>query len=143
MSTSLKMNTPDLATLLLDSFLMPPNYSSRRRQPENIDIPLSTYDDEKTVIIYAEMAGVERESIKIQPRQTKLLIRARRKPLFSSEQDRRNAVDEIKVGDLEKEISIPICITKKESVTTEYVDGVLKITIDKTKEADQNFSITV
>ena len=93
-----------------------------------IKIPATIMDTRNSIIIYAELSGVKRDSIKIEPNRDILKISATREPVPST-------YTEIQYGRLSRDIRLPICVTHSDTVKIDsYVDGILKIVIDKTRE---------
>lgn len=108
--------------------------TARRR----IDIPIDVINDERYMYIYAEIPGVRKESIDIDFYNNKLtLIIDKIRPYDTPE------MSEIRYGKSERTITLPICVTRKETVDVNFKDGVLCIKINKTIEEENKFSIRV
>jgi HSP20 family molecular chaperone IbpA len=115
-----------------------PNFINNSLNPNNKKIPVDMINEEKTIYIYAELPGVQKENIDIDIFNNKLSIIAEKTLSYESPD-----VSEIKTGKFERVITLPICITRKETVTTSFVNGVLKIKINKLIEEENAFKIKV
>jgi HSP20 family protein len=99
-------------------------------------IPVDIVNEEKILFIYAEIPGVNKETIDIDFYNNKLTITAEKiRPHDSSE------ISEIKFGKFERSLTLPICITKKEAVSVTMNNGILKIKINKLLEEENKFSM--
>lgn len=98
----------------------------------NIDI----VNEEKYFYIYSELPSVKRENIDIKFNSNKITIFAEKTRLYENAE-----MSEIKYGKFERQITLPFCITKKESVEVNYTDGMLKIKINKHLEEGNTFTI--
>lgn len=93
-------------------------------------IPINILDTATTIVIYAEMAGVRRETIRVEPIRDILKISGTKINRFST-----SSYNEIKHGHLVREIRLPLHVTKEDTVKIDsYEDGLLKIVIDKPQE---------
>lgn len=99
-------------------------------------IPIDMVEEEKTIHIYAEIPGVTKENIKIDCYNNKMTISAEKVRAYESP-----SPSELKYGRLHREITLPICVTKPDTVAVNYDNGVLRIRINKFVEEENRFSI--
>lgn len=101
-------------------------------------IPIDIVNEENLITIYAEVPGVDKDKIVIDFFNNELtIIIDKSKPYTVSE------VCEIKLGKFKRTITLPICVTKKETVNVSCENGVLKIKINKMLEEENKFSIAL
>ena len=86
--------------------------------------------------LYIEIPGVSKENIDVDFYNNKLTVSIDKIRTYEEPE-----VSEIKYGKFERVFTLPICVTKKESVTVSYVNGVLRIRINKAVEEENKFSI--
>lgn len=111
---------------------------SRSRRVGSSKPAVNIKEEEKIITIYVDLAGIPKDQIDIQFNNNKLNIRAERiNPLPE------NDYNEIYYGVLEKTITLPICVTQKETVTVSHDNGVLKIILDKTREERNRFCVRI
>jgi HSP20 family protein len=117
------------------------NNIPRNVESNKINIDFINQENKK-IIIYAEIPGVDRKKINLDFYNNLLTISVERE--FN---DRNSGstiyISEIKYGKFERKINLPICVTKKETVSVEYVDGILKITINLLIEEENRFNLTL
>lgn len=95
-------------------------------------------DEEKSIVIYIDMSGIPREQISIEFDNNKVKIQGEKvNPLPEGD------YNEIYYGTVERVITLPICVTQRETATVSYENGMLKIVLDKTKEEKNRFRINV
>lgn len=95
-------------------------------------------DDEKSIILYVDMSGIPREQITIGFDNNKLKIQGEKvNPLPEGD------YNEIYYGTVERTITLPMCVTQRETATLSYENGMLKIVLDKTKEEKNRFVMNV
>ena len=113
------------------------------RNVENINkININFINLEKnTIIIAAEIPGVDKKKINVDFYNNLLTISFERDNHYGSSSNSIYEISEIKNGKFERKITLPICVTKKETVSTEYTDGILKITINILCEEENKFSL--
>jgi len=99
-------------------------------------IPVDVVNEEKYIYVYAETPGVQKDDISIDFYNNKLTIITEKKRAYIPPQ-----VSELKYGRIERGITLPICVTRPETVSSVYKDGVLKIRINKLLEEENKFSI--
>jgi HSP20 family protein len=99
-------------------------------------IPVDIVNEEKTIYIYAELPGINKENIEVDFFNNKLTISAEKVKTYETP-----GISEIYYGNLERTLSLPICVTRKETVSVCYNNGILKIKIDKLIEEENRFSI--
>jgi len=110
------------------------NVFGSQRRPQ-YKIPVDIVNDEKSIQIYAEAPGVQKDKILVDFYNNKLTISFEKTRRYDPE------VPEITIGTFERTINLPICVTKKESVVVSYADGILHIKIDKLLEEENKFSV--
>jgi HSP20 family molecular chaperone IbpA len=101
--------------------------------------PYDMINGDRFISIFIELAGVEQGNIHIDFKNNKMTVKGERKR-FSEEE---SFVREIIYGIFERRISLPISVTKKENVEASFINGILRITIDKEKEGEHNFSVNL
>lgn len=102
------------------------------------DIKIDMQETDDNIVITAELPGVNKEDIKIDFYNNQLSIKADKiRPVSQF------VLNEIKYGFLERKITLPLCITVKETVSTKYENGNLTITINKLVEESNRFSLSV
>ena len=107
--------------------------STGRNSPK---IPVDIVNEEKSIYIYAEMPGVNKESIDVDFYNNKLTIIAEKARPYEVP-----GISEIFYGNLERTLSLPICVTRKDAVTVSYDKGILKVKINKLVEEENRFSV--
>ncbi len=101
-------------------------------------IPIDIINEEKTIFIYAEIPGVTKENINVDFYNNKMTINAEKVRTYHN-----GEIAEIKFGKFERAITLPICVTKRETVAVSYENGILKIKITKLFEEENKFSLGV
>ena len=104
----------------------------------NLKFPIDIVNEEKTIYIYAEVPGIDKNDIDVDFFNNKLTISFDKNRSYEPPQ-----TTEIKFGKFERTITLPICITKRETVSVVYNNGVLKIKINKLVEEENKFSVKV
>jgi len=102
--------------------------------------PVSIGYDENFIYIYAELPGVKKESIDIDFYNNDIKIKFEKQPKLNSE---TIILNEIINGVFSRNITLPICVTKKEAVKVKYEDGLLFIKINKYIEEENKFTIKI
>lgn len=102
------------------------------------DFPLDIIEEDSTIYVYTEIPGVNKENIKIDFYNNALTIEVEKTPPYN-----RNTTTEIKYGRFSRTVTLPICVTRKETVGVTYNNGVLKIKINKLVEEENKFSMSV
>lgn len=116
--------------------LYPASSSSQHFSDSNIRVDLDETPEKITVL--AELPGVNKTDISIDFYNNQLVIKANKiKPQGTF------TTNEIKYGAFERKLTLPICITVKETVSTSYENGILKIVINKLIEEANRFSLRV
>jgi HSP20 family molecular chaperone IbpA len=85
-------------------------------------------NEEKYLYIYAEIPGVNKENIDIDFYNNKLTITVEKNRSYEEPE-----VSEIKFGKVERVFTLPICVTRKDTVTVCYTNGVLNIRLLRKK----------
>ena len=106
--------------------------------------PIDMIETEDNLQIYMNLAGVPKESIDVDFFNNSVSVKGERMlPVIFTEPGTRHRCKEIIYGKFERKIVLPISITQRESVSITMKDGVLIITIDKTIETRNKFSLKV
>lgn len=93
------------------------------------------------VSVYINIPGVKNDTIDVDFFNNRIVVTGERKRPFS---ERMSVVkNEIIYGRFERQIIIPISVTNRENVKISSKGGVLLITIDKTGEERNRFSLRV
>ena len=101
-------------------------------------------ETEENLQIYMNLAGVPEESIDIDFVNNRVSVKGERLyPGISTDTEKTQLRKEIIYGKFERKIVLPISITRKESVSINMKYGVLTITVDKTVENRNKFSLKV
>jgi HSP20 family protein len=109
------------------------------RQPGNVlRFPIDIINEEKTIYVYAELPGVSKNDVEVDFFNNKLTISFEKNRAYNVPQ-----TSEIKYGKFVRTLTLPICITRRETVTVSYKDGILRIKIDKLVEEENKFSVKV
>ena len=106
--------------------------------PTDDDFPVDTIEEDNFIYVYAEIPGVNKENISIDFYNNSITIDINKPPLYNRLQN-----GEIRYGKFNRTITLPICVTKKETVAVTYNNGVLKIKINKLVEEENKFSMSV
>jgi HSP20 family protein len=101
-------------------------------------IPVDIVNEEKTIYIYAELPGINKENIEVDFYNNKLTVSAEKVKAYETP-----GISEIYYGNLERTLTLPICVTVKEAVSVSYNNGILKIKINKLLEEENRFSLRV
>ena len=119
---------------VLSPFINGGGQSIASRNNINTDI----VNTDQHIVIYAELPGVEKENISVDFYNNKItLVVDKNRPYENP------TMSEIKYGHHERTITLPICVTQRETVTVVYKNGVLKITINKQIEEENKFSVSI
>ena len=106
----------------------------------NINPPVDIIEEKNLITIYIDIPGILTSSIDINFFNNKIEISGERVRKYNT----INIIKkEIVYGKFQKEIVLPLSITKKESVSHSVSDGVLIILIDKTKEIENKFKLNI
>jgi HSP20 family protein len=99
-------------------------------------ISVDIVNEEKTIYVYAEVPGISKENIEVDFYNNKLTITVDKIRTYDEPE-----VSEIKFGKFERTLTLPICVTKKDTVTVSCNNGILKVKINKLIEEENKFSI--
>lgn len=114
--------------------------SSRRSRIDRNMLTIDIINEESAVIIYAELPGVSSENITIDVLNDTLTIKATKVPSYNQQP----FTTEIFYGEISREIRLPFCVTKKETVNVvEYKNGLLKLKIDSFIEEENRFTVDI
>jgi HSP20 family protein len=102
----------------------------------NYKIHVDIVNHPNYLYLYIEIPGVSKENIDVDFYNNKLTVSIDKIRTYEEPE-----VSEIKYGKFERVFTLPICVTKKDSVTVSYVNGVLKIKINKAVEEENKFSL--
>lgn len=94
-----------------------------------------------TIIVIMNIPGVDTDSIDIDFFNNRILIKGNRPNPWANDINVRKS--EIIYGQFERRVDIPISVTSPESITIDSEKGVLYITIDKSREERNRFSVRV
>lgn len=128
----LRSNILNFASNNIDSVLT----SQASHRSTDKKIPVDIVNEEKTIYIYAEIPGVNKENIDVDVFNNNITITAQKSKPYENPE-----LCEIKSGNYERTLVIPICVTRKETVNVTYNNGVLKIKINKLLEEENAFKI--
>lgn len=109
----------------------------RKTQSSTRKIPIDVFNNVDNIVIYAEIPGVNKENIEIDFYNNKLTIIIDKKKPYTDDLE----ISEIKFGKWQRTINLPICITKPETVSLNYQNGILQILINKLTEEANKFTI--
>jgi HSP20 family protein len=101
----------------------------------NVDI----VDTKNNLYIYAELPGVDENSISVDFFNNKLSISGNKIKKYSAPPTQREST----YGKFDRKITIPLSVTNQNNVIVRYNNGVLKLTIDKKKEEQNRFRLGV
>lgn len=108
--------------------------------PEQLWKPLvDMVDNDDHIIMYIDIPGVIPDTLDVDFYNNKLKISGSREKPYNVEPLKK----EIMYGNFTKEITLPISVTNKESVSVSAINGVLSIAIDKSNEERNRFSLRV
>jgi HSP20 family protein len=105
---------------------------------EDEDFPVDIIEDEKTIYVYAEIPGVNKESIKVDFYNNTLTLEIDKISPYNTVSE-----TEIKYGKFNRSVILPVCVTRKETVSVTYNNGILKIKINKLVEEENKFSVSI
>lgn len=123
-------------TDMLSSVSVGSTGSVRSNSRNNYKIPVDIVNHPNYLYLYIEIPGVSKENIDVDFYNNKLTVTIDKTRTYEEPE-----VSEIKYGKFERVFTLPICVTKKETVTVSYVNGVLKIKINKAVEEQNKFSL--
>ncbi len=98
-------------------------------------------DRHNDILLYVYLPGVDRQSISVDFFNDIISIRGERE--FINISDIVNRSQEIVYGEFERRIKLPMSITRRESVSITFENGVMFVTIDKNIENSNRFSLTL
>lgn len=98
-------------------------------------------DRHNDILLYVYLPGVDRQSISVDFFNDIISIRGERE--FINISDIVNRSQEIVYGEFERRIKLPMSITRRESVSITFENGVMFVTIDKNVENSNRFSLTL
>jgi HSP20 family molecular chaperone IbpA len=98
-------------------------------------------DRHNDILLYVYLPGVGRESISVDFFNDIVCIKGEREFINVSNVVSRS--QEIVYGEFERRIRLPMSITRRESVTIMFENGVMLVTINKNVENSNRFSLTL
>jgi HSP20 family molecular chaperone IbpA len=116
-------------------------FTERTREPVRTTRPLMPIDvlnTDSSMYIYAEIPGVSKDCVDVDFYNNKLTITVEKNRKYDSPE-----MSEIKYGKAERTITLPICVTKKDTVSVGYSDGILRVKINKLLEEENKFSVKI
>jgi HSP20 family molecular chaperone IbpA len=118
--------------------LTQPQPSRPQSQPKNSGnkVNIDIVNEDKFMYVYAELPSVPKENIDVSFYNNKITIFAEKTRPYDLPE-----MSEIKYGKYERTITLPFCITKKESVSLNFNNGMLKIKINKELEEENKFCL--
>jgi len=100
--------------------------------------PTDIVDDGENFIIYIDIPGINPNNIDVDFYNNKIEIAGERVKPYNDFLKK-----EIIYGSFKRRLTIPISVTSRDSVSVSALNGVLKITINKTNEERNRFSVRV
>lgn len=101
--------------------------------------PVDILDYEDSMIILMHVPGIRPRDLSIECNDNIIKVTGKREEWFCTNPIKR----EIKNGHIERFISLPIKITNKDSVKITIKNGELKITIDKSTQSENKFTLKI
>jgi len=101
------------------------------------------FETDKYIHIVIDLPGVDSDSIDISVFNNHIKVNGERKQADVNKKLVRFINKEIIYGKFESKFTMPICISKKDSVTITRSNGTLFITVDKTNESNNKFTLKV
>jgi HSP20 family protein len=101
--------------------------------------PVDIVDTKNNLYVYVELPGVVENSISIDFFNNKLSISGEKIKRYSAPVSKR----EIVYGKFDRQIVLPISVTNQANVDVKYENGILILLIDKNKEEQNRFRLSV
>jgi HSP20 family molecular chaperone IbpA len=117
------------------------NQNDRSISFRNRNFEIDIAESETHIEIYALLPHVDSNTINIDFFNNKMIISATRDEYQS--ENLSYHMREIKRGDLRREITLPISVTSRETVSINFTNGLLHIRLSKQREEQNRFSIAV
>jgi HSP20 family protein len=130
-----------LTTFQNNNSSTPSNNSNNRSKKEFLDVSVDIINEPEEITIFVELPGLKKDQIDIKVYNNRITIMAEKR---GYQADNFNSIPkpaERKFGKIERVITLPICVTRRDSLKSSLVDGVLKITINKINEEENRFNI--
>ena len=105
-----------------------------------LPIPLLVLESDQRLLIRGELPGVERGSISVDFFGNKLVVTAAKERPSSNDTILLNTMD---FGQFRQELTLPLCVTRRENVTVTFNEGILDILVDKTAEERNRFTVRI
>lgn len=96
-------------------------------------------DTKNNLYVYAELPGVTENSIGVDFFNNELAISGEKLKRYTAPSHK----NEIVYGKFNRKITLPISVTNRDNVTVKYDNGVLTLIIDKKKEEQNRFRISI
>lgn len=103
-----------------------------------INAPVDVLEDNNCIYAYVELPGVNKQDIELDFYNNQLTVIATKTRIYPEPN-----IKEIKYGNIERVITLPICVTRRDTVKVTLENGILKIRIDKFIEEENRFSVRV
>lgn len=103
--------------------------------------PVDIYESECHVVLKAELPGIDIDSVVIEINENTLVLKGERKQLKNLGEENYQRMERF-YGAFHREFSLPYTVDN-EGVKASYKEGVLKITVPKTKEEKKSGKIKV
>ena len=113
-----------------------PNRRSNRLRDN--DIHIDVVDGDRFLFVYVEVPGVVEENIRIDIFNNEITLEIRKNPTYENPE-----FSEIRYGEAKRVITLPICVTRADTVQTRLHNGILRISINKSVEEANRFTISV
>lgn len=122
---------------MFTSILSPDGAISSIRQGYKL-FPVDIFTESKVITIVGELPGIDAKEISVEFNSNKIeIIAEKKKP------ETVPSSSEIMYGKFRRLITLPICVTKKESVMTSYSSGMLTIRINRELEDQNKFKVPI
>ena len=112
------------------------NFKTNKTPINDIKYSILYNETIQQTIICCELPGVDPKTIKMMFCTSNLLITCNKNIPFSNIDSDTKLIGNAKYGEIKFNITLPIIINKTKNINFEYQDGILKITIPKTKEQE-------
>lgn len=94
-------------------------------------------ENEEEILVYLDVPGIDKNTVDVDIHNNKMVVTGTRNKPYDLIA-RRN---EIRYGDFQKRITLPMSVTNRDNVKVNLKNGVLKIRIDKVSEGEHGFHV--
>ena len=108
------------------------NAEVAERAVPSVDVPVDIYEDESSIVLNLEVAGVDEKEISIQLQGTNLVISGERKLNPANKQENFRRIER-RYGSFQRTFRLPTRV-ESEGVSASYSNGVLQVTLAKKPE---------